>query len=81
MRQSSPKKVPENLQSQRLQYALRDKARTFGFRDVEIIDDDLGSSGAGCESTRKIHTAAGIGIVGNIRAPVWERVGPDHVTV
>ena len=46
LRQSSPKQVQENLQSQRLQYALRDKAITFGFRDGELIDDDLGSSAA-----------------------------------
>jgi DNA invertase Pin-like site-specific DNA recombinase len=44
LRQSSPKQVHENLQSQRLQYALRDRAATLGFREVEIIDDDLGSS-------------------------------------
>ena len=41
LRQSSPKQVHENLQSQRLQYALRDRAATLGFREVEIIDDDL----------------------------------------
>src|SRR2546426_6359493 len=46
LRQSSAKQVHENLQSQRLQYALRDQAITWGFRDVEIIDDDLGSSAA-----------------------------------
>ena len=46
LRQSSPKQVQDNLQSQRLQYALRDKAQTLGFRDAEIIDDDLGSSAA-----------------------------------
>src|SRR5207247_1604918 len=46
LRQSSPRQVQENLQSQRLQYALRDKAQTLGFREVEIIDDDLGSSAA-----------------------------------
>jgi len=46
LRQSSPKQVHENLQSQRLQYALRDRAETLGFREVEIIDDDLGSSAA-----------------------------------
>ena len=44
LRQSSPKQVQENLQSQRLQYALRDKAKAMGFREVEVIDDDLGSS-------------------------------------
>src|SRR5438128_4895441 len=46
LRQSSAKQVHENLQSQRLQYALREQAITWGFRDVEIIDDDLGSSAA-----------------------------------
>src|SRR2546425_8768105 len=44
LRQSSPKQVQENLQSQRLQYALRDRAITLGFGEVEIIDDDLGTS-------------------------------------
>jgi len=44
LRQSSPKQVHENLQSQRLQYALRDRAITLGFGEVEIIDDDLGTS-------------------------------------
>jgi hypothetical protein len=39
LRQSSPAQARENLQSQRLQYALRDKAITLGFRDVEMIDD------------------------------------------
>ena len=33
LRQSSAKQVHENLQSQRLQYALRDQAITWGFRD------------------------------------------------
>ena len=46
LRQSSPKQVHENLQSQRLQYALRDRAITLGFGEVEIIDDDLGTSAA-----------------------------------
>ena len=45
-RQSYPKQVCENLQSQRLQYALHDNARTLGFRQLEIIDDDLGSRAA-----------------------------------
>src|SRR5437667_12348970 len=44
LRQSWLRQVHENLQSQRLQYALREKAIALGFRDVEIIDDDLGSS-------------------------------------
>src|SRR5438477_11166989 len=46
LRQSSPKQVQENLQSQRLQYALRDRAITLGCGEVDIIDDDLGTSEA-----------------------------------
>ena len=44
LRQSSSKQVKENLQSQRLQYAMADRARTLGFSQVETIDLDLGSS-------------------------------------
>ncbi|HEX9782103.1 MAG TPA: recombinase family protein [Opitutaceae bacterium] len=46
VRQSSPKQVVENVESQRLQYALRDRARSMGFQNVEVIDSDLGSSAA-----------------------------------
>jgi DNA invertase Pin-like site-specific DNA recombinase len=44
LRQSSPHQVKVNLESQRLQYALADHARALGWRDVEIIDADLGWS-------------------------------------
>jgi DNA invertase Pin-like site-specific DNA recombinase len=46
LRQSSPGQVRNNLESQRLQYALEQRARALGFRHVEIIDSDLGSSAA-----------------------------------
>ena len=46
LRQSSLRQVQENTESQRLQYALKDRARDFGFNDVEVIDCDLGSSAA-----------------------------------
>jgi DNA invertase Pin-like site-specific DNA recombinase len=44
LRQSSLKQVRENLESQRLQYALADRARGLGFDRVEIVDGDLGMS-------------------------------------
>jgi len=47
IRQSSPGQVQNNLESQRLQYALVDRARTLGWQDVQIIDEDLGISGSG----------------------------------
>jgi DNA invertase Pin-like site-specific DNA recombinase len=46
LRQSSMKQVRENLESQRLQYALAQRARKVGFADVEVIDSDLGVSAA-----------------------------------
>jgi DNA invertase Pin-like site-specific DNA recombinase len=44
LRQSSDKQVRENLESQRLQYAMADQARALGWKQVEVIDTDLGSS-------------------------------------
>src|SRR5881296_2195071 len=46
LRQSSPKHVHENLQSQRLQYSPGDTGITLGFGEVEIIEDYLGTSAA-----------------------------------
>jgi len=46
LRQSSQKQVRRNLESQRLQYSLSDRAQAFGWRNVEVIDCDLGSSAA-----------------------------------
>jgi DNA invertase Pin-like site-specific DNA recombinase len=47
IRQSSPGQVLYNQESQRRQYNLADRARELGFRDVTVIDDDLGRSGSG----------------------------------
>ena len=46
LRQSSPQQVKQNKESQRLQYALADKAKALGFHQVEVIDCDLGVSAA-----------------------------------
>ena len=47
VRQSTQTQVQTNLESQRRQYDLVDEARNRGFRDVEVIDDDLGRSASG----------------------------------
>jgi DNA invertase Pin-like site-specific DNA recombinase len=47
VRQSTPGQVINNLESQRRQYNLADRARELGFHDVRTIDDDLGRSGGG----------------------------------
>jgi hypothetical protein len=45
VRQSDPYQVKHNLESQRLQYELEEKARQLGFAEVRVIDEDLGRSG------------------------------------
>ena len=47
VRQSSPNQVVTNRESQRMQYALRERATLLGWheRDIQVIDVDLGRSG------------------------------------
>jgi DNA invertase Pin-like site-specific DNA recombinase len=47
VRQSTAMQVIHNLESQRRQYGLAERARQLGWQDVEVIDDDLGRSGGG----------------------------------
>ena len=46
LRQSSLQQVKRNQQSQRLQYALVDRAKDLGFSQIEVVDGDLGVSAA-----------------------------------
>ena len=47
VRQSTLDQVQHNLESQRRQYGLADRARVLGWQEVTVIDDDLGRSGGG----------------------------------
>jgi len=47
VRQSTQTQVQMNLEGQRRQYELVELARQRGFRDVAVIDDDLGLSASG----------------------------------
>src|SRR6202158_1495612 len=47
VRQSSPYQVIHNLESQKLQYAMEERLRQLGWREIEVVDDDLGRSAAG----------------------------------
>ena len=47
IRQSSSYQVANNLESQRRQYGLVERARQLGWETVEVIDDDQGKSGSG----------------------------------
>jgi DNA invertase Pin-like site-specific DNA recombinase len=47
IRQSSAYQVAHNLESQKLQYAMQARLRDLGWREIEVVDDDLGRSAAG----------------------------------
>ncbi len=47
VRQSTVTQVHEHRESQRRQYALTEHARACGWRQVEVVDEDLGRSGSG----------------------------------
>jgi DNA invertase Pin-like site-specific DNA recombinase len=68
LRQSSDRQVQRYTESQRLQYALADRARALGFVQVDIIDADLGHSaaiGAGRrEGFERLIAAVAVGEVG-----------------
>src|SRR6516164_2559796 len=47
VRQSSTYQVQNNLESQKLQYAMRDRLSSLGWSDIEVVDEDLGRSASG----------------------------------
>src|ERR1700737_4401553 len=53
LRQSSDKQVRENKESQRLQYDVAARMRALGWKEVEVIGSDLGSSAAIASARRE----------------------------
>jgi DNA invertase Pin-like site-specific DNA recombinase len=47
IRQSSSQQVRFHLEGQKRQYGLAERARQLGFKEVVVIDEDLGRSGSG----------------------------------
>jgi len=47
VRQSSAYQVSHNLESQKLQYAMQERLQQLGWRQIEVVDEDLGRSAAG----------------------------------
>ena len=50
VRQSSLAQVEQNLESQRRQYALAERAKDLGWQDIRVIDEALGAQAAGALS-------------------------------
>lgn len=70
VRQSSERQVRENVESQKLQYAMVEKARSLGWSHVEVIDTDLGCSASTGAKRRdgfeRVVTQVSLGEVGII---------------
>jgi len=47
IRQSSAYQVSHKLESQKLQYAMQEHLQQLGWREIEVVDEDLGRSAAG----------------------------------
>jgi len=47
VRQSSAYQVQNNLESQKLQYAMQDRLHHLGWQEIEIVDEDLGRTASG----------------------------------
>src|SRR3954465_13330089 len=78
VRQSTPHQVLSNQESLRLQYALRQRARALGWHeaDIEVIDADLGLSGASTAGRGGFKDLGAPGGPGGGRASrTWSRAG------
>ena len=71
VRQSSQQQVMRNEESRRLQYAMAQRLELLGWRDIEVVDDDLGlsaTSAAGRAGFQRMVAAVCLGEVGAIAA-------------
>ena len=68
VRQSSMTQVNGNLESQRRQYELVRDARAYGFRAVEVIDDDLGTTARGVAVRPGFQKLVGLVCAGTVGA-------------
>ena len=86
VRQSTTDQLRHNHESRRRQYALADRARTLGWTEVVVIDDDLGVSAGGVarpgfERLLAAICSGQVGAVVSIEASRLARNGRDWHTL
>src|SRR6202167_2638237 len=84
LRQSSDKQVRQNKESQILQYAVAERVRALGWKQVETISSDLGSSAGiasaqreGFERVLSLVALGEVGIVGSREVSRLSRTDKD----
>src|SRR5271168_5426291 len=84
LRQSSDRQVTYNKESQILQYAMTERVRALGWKQVEVINSDLGSSAGiasaqreGFERVISLVALGEVGIVGSREVSRLSRTDKD----
>ena len=83
VRQSSERQVQRNHESRRLQYALRERAVALGWREVDVLDEDLGRSAGpgslrtGFEKMIAAVAMAEVGVIFSLEASRLSRTDKD----
>lgn len=82
VRQSTTHQVQHNEESRRLQYAMEDRLRQLGWRDVDVIDEDLGKSAGGLverSGFRRLVSEVSLGRVGAVCARELSRLARNSM--
>jgi DNA invertase Pin-like site-specific DNA recombinase len=77
VRQSTTQQLQHNEESRRLQYAMTDRLRALGWKQVETIDEDLGKSAAGTverSGFQRLVSEVSLGRVGAVGARELSRL-------
>ena len=68
VRQSSPHQIQHNQESRSLQYAMQDRLGSLGWREIEVIEEDLGRSAAGAVTHSSFERMVADVCLGNVGA-------------
>lgn len=68
VRQISAYQVTHNLESQKLQYVMQERLRHLGWREIEVVDEDLGRSAAGTVARSGFDRMVDEGFLGKVGA-------------
>ncbi len=82
VRQSSMHQLQHNEESRRLQYAMAERLRVLGWRDVETIDEDLGKSASGSverSGFQRLVSEVSLGKVGAVGARELSRLARNSI--
>ena len=82
IRQSTAHQLVHNEESRRLQYAMKARLHGLGWRDVEVVDEDLGKSAAGTVDRpgfQRLVSQVSLGKVGAVGARELSRLARNSV--